>query len=102
MKTPTKSEAGQKTERAVRVHVLFIFLMFALATAYQLRCERAAVGAEPVGWQRWRRQLLEQTHNKIIVFAQRWYGIFHIAESALVVGVKLKAVPSALGHSKKC
>jgi hypothetical protein len=87
----------QKTGRAVRVHVLFTFLMFALATAYRLRCEQAALGAEPVGWQRWRRQLLEQTRDKIIVFAQRWYGIFHIAEFALLVGVKLKDVPPGIG-----
>ena len=30
----------QKTERAVRVHVLFALLLFALATAHRLRCER--------------------------------------------------------------
>jgi hypothetical protein len=87
----------QKTGRAVRVHVLFTFLMFALATAYRLRCERAAVGAKPVGWQRWRRQVLEQTRDRIIVFAQRWYGIFHLAEFALLVGVKLKDVPPGIG-----
>ena len=87
----------QKTGRAVRVHVLFTFLMFALATAYRLRCEQAEVRAEPVGWQRWRRQLLEQTRDKVIVFAQRWYGIFHLAEFALLVGVKLKDVPPGIG-----
>jgi hypothetical protein len=87
----------QKTGRAVRVHVLFTFLMFALATAYRLRCEQAEVRAEPMGWQRWRRQLLEQTRDEVIVFAQRWYGIFHIAEFALLVGVKLKDVPPGIG-----
>jgi hypothetical protein len=87
----------QKTGRAVRVHVLFTFLMFALAMAYRLRCERVAVGAEPVGWQRWRRQILEQTRDQIIVFAQRWYGIFHLAEFALLVGVKLNDVPPGIG-----
>jgi hypothetical protein len=87
----------QNTGQAVRVHVLFTFLIFALATAYRLRCEQAAMAAEPVGWQRWRRQLLEQTRDKIIVFAQRWYGIFHIAEFALPVGVKLKDVPPSIG-----
>ena len=34
----------QKTDRAVRVHVLFTLLMFALATAYRLQCEREATG----------------------------------------------------------
>jgi Transposase DDE domain len=87
----------QKTERAVRVHVLFTLLMFALATAYRLQCEREAMAGEPVGWQRWRRQLLEQTRDKVIVFAQGYYGIFHLAEFALLMGVKLKDVPPEIG-----
>jgi hypothetical protein len=87
----------QKTERAVQVHVMFTFVMFARATAYRLPCEQAQLRAEPVGWQRWRRQLLEQTRDQIIVFAQRWYGIFQIAEFALLVGVKLKDVPPGIG-----
>jgi Transposase DDE domain len=87
----------QKTERAVRVHVLFTLLMFALATAYRLQCEREARGGEPVGWQRWRRQLLEQTRELVMVFAQGAYGIFHLAEYSLLVGVKLKDVPPGIG-----
>jgi hypothetical protein len=87
----------QKTGRAVRVHVLFTCLMFALATAYRLRCEQIEGRGEPVGWQRWRRQLLEQTRDKVIVFAQRWYAILHIAEFALLVGVKLNDVPPGIG-----
>ena len=87
----------QKTERAVQVHVVFTLLMFALATAYRLQCEREAVGDEPVGWQRWRRQLLEQTRDKVIVFAQGYYGIFHLAEYSLLLGVKLKDVPPGIG-----
>ena len=85
----------QKTARAVRVHVLFTLLMFALATAYRLQCEQEAMGGEPVGWQRWRRQLLEQTRDLVIVFAENSYGIFHIAEYSLLLGVKLKDVPRA-------
>jgi hypothetical protein len=88
----------QKTERAVRVHVLCTLLMFALATAYRLQCDREAMGGEPVGWQRWRRQLLEQTRNNVIVFAQGQYGIFHIAEYSLLLGVKLKDVPPEIGN----
>jgi hypothetical protein len=87
----------QKTERAVRVHVMFTLLMFALATAYRLQSEREAMGGEPVGWQRWRRQLLEQTRQKVIVFAQGHYGIFHLAEYSLLLGVKLKDVPPEIG-----
>jgi hypothetical protein len=91
----------QKTERAVRVHVLFTLLMFALATAYRLQCEREATGGEPVGWQRWRRQLLEQTRDHVIVFAQGYYGIFHLAEYSLLVGVKLKDLPPGIGTRRE-
>jgi hypothetical protein len=91
----------QKNERAVRVHVVFTLLMFALATAYRLQCEREALGGEPVGWQRWRRQLLEQTRAQVIVFAQGYYGIFHLAEYSLLVGVKLKDVPPDIGSRQQ-
>jgi hypothetical protein len=87
----------QKSARAVRVHVMFSLLMFALATAYRLQGEQADTGDEPLGWQRWRRQLLEQTRDQVIVFAQHCYGIFHLAEYALLVGVKLKDVPPGIG-----
>jgi hypothetical protein len=87
----------QKTDRAVRVHVMFTRLMFALATAYRLACEREARGEEPVGWQRWRRQRLEQTRDTVIVFAQSDYGIFHLAEYSLLLGVQLTDGPPAVG-----
>jgi hypothetical protein len=87
----------QKTARAVRVHVLFTLLMFALATAYRRQCEQVEAGAEPIGWQRWRRQLLEQTRDLVIIFAEDCYGIFHIAEYSLLLGVKLKDVPPGIG-----
>jgi hypothetical protein len=87
----------QKTERAVRVHVMFTLLLFALARAYRLQCEPEATGGEPIGWQRWRRQLLEQTREQVIVFAQGYYGIFHLAEYSLLVGVKRKDRPPGIG-----
>ena len=87
----------QKTDRAVRVHVLFTLLMFALATAYRRQCEREDRGGEPVGWQRWRRQLLEQTRELVIVCAQGYYGIFHLAEYSLLLGVKRTDVPPGIG-----
>jgi Transposase DDE domain len=87
----------QKTARAVRVHVTFTLLMFALATAYRLQCEQAALGEEPVGWQRWRRQLQEQNRDKVIVFAQGYYGIFHVVEYSLLLGAQLKDVPPGIG-----
>jgi hypothetical protein len=91
----------QKTDRAVRVHVLFTRLRFELATAYRLECAREARGEEPVGWQCWRRQRLEQTRDQVIVFAQEYYGIFHLAEYSLLLGVKLKDVPPEVGSRQQ-
>jgi hypothetical protein len=70
----------QKTARAVRVHVVFTLFMFALATAYRWRCMQEDAGGKPVGWQRWRRRLLEQMRDKVIVYGQTCYAIFHMAE----------------------
>jgi hypothetical protein len=80
---------------------MFTLLMFALATAYRLQCEREATAGESVGWQRWRRQGLEQTRDKVIVFAQGHYGIFHIAEYSLLLGVKLTDVPPDIGSRQQ-
>jgi hypothetical protein len=87
----------QKIARAVHVHVLFTLLMFALATAYRLQAEQDDLGQEPVGWQRWRRQLLEKTRDHVIVFARDCYGIFQMAEYSLSLGVRLKDVPPGIG-----
>jgi hypothetical protein len=83
----------QKTARAVRVQVLFTLLMLALATAYRLQCAREAMGREPVGWPRWRRQLLAQTREKVSVCAPGHYGIFHLTDYSLLGGVKRKDRP---------
>jgi hypothetical protein len=71
--------------------------MFALATAYRLQGEHEALGEVALGWQRWRRQLLEQTRDLVIVFAQGSYGIFHMAEYSILLGAKLKDVPPGSG-----
>jgi hypothetical protein len=86
-----------KTARAVRVHVPFTLLMFALATAYRRPYERAALGGEPVGWQRWRRQLLEQTRDKVLVCAQGHDGLLPLADYSRLLGAKLKDVPPGIG-----
>lgn len=91
----------QQTARAVRVHVMFTLLMFALATAYRLPCEREARGQEAVGWQCWRRQLLEQTRNQVIVCAQGYYGILPLAEYSRLLGVRLKDIPPEIGSRQQ-
>jgi hypothetical protein len=87
----------QKTGRAARVPVVFTRRRFALTTASRRPCEQEAPGGEPVGWQRWRRQLLDQTRDQVIVLAQGWDGIVPLAVCALLVGVKLKDLPPSVG-----
>jgi hypothetical protein len=82
----------QKTARAVPVHVRFTVRRFALATADRLPCAQADRGQEPVGWQRWRRQLLEQARDHVIVFAQDAAGILHRAADSLLWGA----------HAQRC
>ena len=87
----------QNTGRVVRVQVVCTRLLCALATASRRRGEPTEFGATPVGWQRWRRQLLEQTRAQSIVCAQGGYGICPIAAFVLRVGVKLTDVPPSVG-----
>jgi hypothetical protein len=91
------SHPPPKTDRAVRVQVMCTLRLFALATAYRLECAREARGGEPVGGQRWRRQLLEQTQDQVIVLAQGYYGLLHLAEYSLLLGVKRKDVLPEIG-----
>jgi hypothetical protein len=55
------------------------------------------VGDEPVGWPRGRRQLRKQTRDKVIVCAQAYDGILHLAEYSLLLGVKLIDIPPGIG-----
>jgi hypothetical protein len=96
----TLKHPPHKTARAIHVHVFFPLAMCALATAYRLRAEQAAGGDEPVGWQRWRRQLIQQHRDKVILFAQGWYGIFHVAEYSLLLGVRLTEPPPEVGSRR--
>jgi hypothetical protein len=85
----------------VRLHVMFTLLMFAPAKAYRLQCEREALEKESVGWRCSRRQLWEQTRNQVIVFAHGSYGIFHLAEYSLLLGVRLNDIPPEIGSRQQ-
>jgi hypothetical protein len=95
------TQARTNLDGHARLHVLFTLLMFALATAYRRQCEQEAMGEEPVGWQCWRCQLLEQTRDLVIVFAESCYGIFHMAEYSLLVGVNIKDRPPGIGTRRQ-
>lgn len=102
--------APQKTENAVIVHVVLTMAVIALATAYRLwRCQQelaketnpqtgmALLDGE--GATAWRRRLLQENRDKVIVFVGDHYGIFHATEFALLGGLRIKpqGIPPEVG-----
>ncbi len=102
----------KRTEAAVVVHCFFTLLVMGLCTAFRLwqaqvattptsstevvpSLSSALLGGE--GMARWRQRLREENRDKIIVFIGQAYGIFHLAEFAILTHVPLRRLPSPLG-----
>ena len=58
----------------------------------------ALLGGE--GTARWRLRLKEENRDKVIVFIGEVYGIFYLAELAVLTGLRLRRLPSHLGSSQ--
>src|SRR5216684_5300988 len=102
----------KRTEAAVIMHVHFTLLVMALCTAFRLWQAQQAAPSTPQtenrpslstalldgeGTARWRLRLKEQNRDKVIVFLADAYGIFHLAELAILTGMRLHRLPSHLG-----
>ena len=102
----------KRTEAAVVVHCFFTLLVMGLCTAFRLWQAQVATTAtsstEVVpslssallageGTARWRQRLREANRDKIIVFIGQAYGIFHLAEFAILTHLPLRRLPSPLG-----
>jgi hypothetical protein len=102
----------RRTEAAVLVHCHFTLLVMGLCTAFRLWQARsistptspteslptlssALLGGE--GTARWRKRLQEENRDKIIVFLGQAYGVFHLAEFAILTHLPLRRLPSPLG-----
>lgn len=102
----------KKTEAAVVVHCHFTLLVMALCSAFRLwqahqamapmnqtevgpTLSTALLGGE--GTARWRLRLKEENRDKGIVEKDDAYGIFHLAELAVLTGMRLHRLPSHLG-----
>ncbi len=104
----------QRTEAAVRVQCYFTLTVMALCTAFRL-CQEAThtspTAADDVdtpftstllggeGMERWRHRLKEENRDHVIVFSGPRYGIFHVAEFAVLAGLRLTTLPPMLGTS---
>jgi hypothetical protein len=105
----------KRTEAAVIVHCHFTLLVMALCTAFRL-CQAQQLEAESQqpqalaslstavlrgeGTARWRQRLKEENRDKVIVFVGEVYGIFHLAELAVLSGLRLQRLPSHLGSAQ--
>ena len=102
----------KRTEAAVVVHCYLTLLVMGLTTAFRLwqkqqasaptaftemlpTLSSALLGGEGIA--RWRQRLHEENRDKIIVFIGHHYGIFHLAEFAILTHLSLRILPSSLG-----
>jgi len=102
----------KRTQAAVVVHCHFTLLVMALCTAFRFwQAQVATTPTEPTkplptlssallggeGTARWRQRLREENRDKIIVFIGHAYGIFHLAEFAMLTHLPLRRLPPSLG-----
>src|SRR5450759_3532309 len=102
----------KRTEAAVVVHCHLTLLVMGLTTAFRVWQQQqvtaptaltqvlptlssALLGGE--GITRWRKRLEEENRDKIIVFIWQDYGIFHLAEFAVLTHLPIRILPSSLG-----
>ena len=102
----------KRTQAAVVVHGHLTLLVMGLTTAFRLwqkqqataptaltevlpTLSSALLGGEGIA--RWRKRLEEENRDKIIVFIGQDYGIFHLAEFAVLTHVPIRRLPSSLG-----
>ena len=102
----------KKNEAAVIVHCHFTLLVMGFCTAFRLGQAHQATESPKAaqthpslttvllhgeGTARWRLRLKQENRDKVIVFFQHAYAIFHLAELAVLTGMHLRRLPSSLG-----
>ena len=104
----------QRNEAAVIVHCYFTLVVMALCTAFRLwQAQGSPDWAHPTpavptpslsssllrgeGIVRWRQRLKEENRDQVIIFVGDAYGIFHLAELAVLTGMRLSLIPAHLG-----
>jgi hypothetical protein len=102
----------KRTQAAVVVHGHLTLLVMGLTTAFRVWQKQQAIAPTALtevlptlssallggeGIARWRKRLAEENRDKIIVFIGQDYGIFHLAEFAVLTHVPIRRLPSSLG-----
>jgi hypothetical protein len=102
----------KRTQAAVMVHAYFTVLVMGLCTAFRLWQAQSALAASAQtqevpdvssallggeGTARWRKRLQEENRDKVIVFIGQTYGIFRLAEFAVLTHLPIRLLPPSLG-----
>lgn len=96
--------APQKTERALQVHTFFTLSIFALTNAYRRWSEDREKEEQEdflLGIRRWREKVNMRAKDKALVFIGNYYGIFWLAEIMILMGGKVKDIPSKAGTEEE-
>lgn len=91
--------APTKTSHGVTSHVFMTFLTMALTTAYRSRETQdepedegeADPALTQMGIRNWRRRLIQENQDQVIVFSGVYYGIFHLMDFVNLMGGHFKA-----------
>lgn len=95
----------KKTQRAATAHIYITFITLAMTTAYRswndLEEDQddilSPIPDESHGVRRWRRELSKRNQDRVIVFCDGYYGIFHVAEFTVLTGFRIRKIPPELG-----
>jgi len=104
------ARAPMRTEQAMRNHVFMVLTMIATTRAYRTYQERLNAdpnekkpAADPLGFRRWRRQVLSENADKVIVFVGETFAILPLIHYSVLISntVRIRGAPSraaVLGH----
>ncbi|WP_313998608.1 transposase [uncultured Paenibacillus sp.] len=89
--------APTRTENGVISHVYMTFLTMALTTAYRSQEEdegeaqdRPSSLSPTIGIRNWRRRLVQENQDQVIVFCGIYYGIVHLMDFVQLMGGQMK------------
>ncbi|MBW2738540.1 MAG: transposase [Deltaproteobacteria bacterium] len=83
----------KKTQDGIRLHLIFTMSVFALLNAYKQWAEKQysmIEAGKECGLKRFWKKLKAENRDKVIIFIDNVYGIMNVAESMLLLGVKVK------------
>lgn len=84
-------DAPKKCEESVVNHGIYTLFVFGLVKGFHLWKEDQE--AKELGGKRWRRRLIKQNRDQVIIFSKGNYGIFEINEALILAGARERDSP---------